>query len=45
MAVPGFEVAPLGGGGPPAGGAVVDYLAGVGVGEGPPPFRPGVNLL
>jgi hypothetical protein len=37
--VPSFEVAPLGSGGSSSGGAVVDDLAGVGVGESPPPFR------
>ena len=39
----GFDVAALAGGGPAAGDAVVDDLAGVGMGQGPTPF--GVRLV
>ena len=37
-AVAAFDLAPLAGFGPAAGSAVGDDLAGVGIGEGPPPF-------
>jgi hypothetical protein len=37
-----FDLPALSGGGSPAGDAVVDGLAGVGVGDGPPPYRVGL---
>ena len=42
--VPGFDMATLPGIGPPSGDAVVHHLAGVGMGQSPPPFSSGLGF-